>query len=251
MARAVQVELFRTHGGKRAGAGRPRGPGRKRNWVRRRPVHAARLPVHVTLRVVDGVGRLRRRSAYKAVRRALLTSFVRQDFRIAHLSIQRNHIHLICEADTAQALGRGLKGFEVSAARRLNAAVARDRNWARPRRGQVFPERYHAEVLHSPRQVRNCLAYVLNNWRRHDEDRAGVAQRRALIDPYASGIFFDGWADRRHGDGRHLMLVPPEDYDPLPVLYPQTWLLREGWRRHGLIDPRETPGERQAPVAGA
>ena len=241
MAKQAQGELFRTHGGKREGAGRPRGAGRRRTWVRRRPAHVARHPVHVTLRVVDGVGRLRRRRAYHAVRRALLTSFVRQDFRVAHLSIQRNHIHLIVEADDAQALTRGMQGFEISAAKRLNAAITADRRLPVRRRGTVFPERYHTEVLTSPRQVRNALAYVLNNWRRHHEDKAGVAQRRALLDPYASGVFFDGWRDP-HTDLRPRLFAPPEPYEPLPTLYPTTWLLATGWRRHGLIDPRETPG---------
>jgi hypothetical protein len=37
------------------------------------------------------------------------------------------------------------------------------------RSGKVFHERYHARHLRSPRQVRNVLVYVLNNWRKHDE----------------------------------------------------------------------------------
>ena len=227
-----QGELFKPkRGGKRAGAGRPRAPGRPRNWVRRRPRHSKDVPVHVTLRVTKAVGGLRRRRAYHAVRRALLTSFVRQDFRVVHLSIQRTHIHLICEADDAAALGRGLQGFQISAARRLNAAITVDRKLAAPRTGVVFPERYHAEPLASPRKVRNAICYVLNNWRHHGED-----VRRSLLDPYASGIFFDGWA------GITRPFAPPEGYDPLPVIYPRSWLLSTGWRKHALIDPRETPG---------
>ena len=228
---AAQGELFKQRGGKRKGAGRPRGPGRPRNWVRKRPTHAKGNPVHVTLRVSAAVGGLRRRRAYHAVRRALLTSFVRPDFRVVHLSIQRTHIHLICEADDAAALGRGMQGFQISAARRLNAAITIDRKLASPRRGTVFTERYHAEELASPRKVRNGICYVLNNWRRHGED-----QTRAPLDAYASGIFFDGWA------GRDRPFAPPEGYDPLPVTCPHTWLLAIGWRKHALIDPRETPG---------
>ena len=186
--------VFRTHGGRREGAGRPRGPGRHRNWIRERPVHNPRNPVHVTLRVLDALGRLRRRTAYQAVRRALLTTLRRPDFRIVHISIQHNHIHLICEADGTRELTRGLQGFQISAARRLN----------QHRRGVVFPDRYHAEILTSPRQVRNCIAYVLNNWRRHREDLTAPS----LLDPYASGISFDGWTVGR--------FRPPDGYDPLP-----------------------------------
>jgi hypothetical protein len=36
----------------------------------------------------------------------------------------------------------------------------------------------------------------------------------------------------------------PEEYKPIPVWRPQTWLLRTGWRRHGLIRLREVPSER-------
>jgi hypothetical protein len=182
------------------------------------------------LRVVREVGGLRRRRAYHAVRRALLTSFVRPDFRVAHVSIQRTHIHLICEADDASALTRGLRGFQVSAARRLNAAIALDRKQDKPRVGRVFPDVYYAEPLQTPRQVRNAICYVLNNWRHHNEDH-----HRAQIDPYASGIFFDGW----NGVGPW---PPPEGYEPLPVMYPHTWLLATGWRKHRPIDPWETPG---------
>jgi hypothetical protein len=231
MSAQVEMAFPARHGGKRPGAGRPRGPGRPRNWVRRRPRHAKDVPVHVTLRVSKAVGGLRRRRAYHAVRRALLTSFVRQDFRVVHLSIQRTHIHLICEADDAIALGRGLQGFQISAARRLNAAITVDRKLASPRKGVVFTERYHAEELTSPRRVRSAICYVLNNWRRHGED-----QSRALLDAYASGIFFDGWA------GRTRPFAPPDGYDPLPVMYPHSWLLATGWRKHALIDPWETPG---------
>ncbi len=232
-----QIDLFenRGRGGKRSGAGRPRGPGRHRNWVRLRATLSKNVPVHVTLRVTKAVGGLRRRRAYQAIRRALKTSFVRTDFRVVHVSIQREHIHLICEADSAAALGRGMQGLQISAAKQLNAAIALDRGKNAPRRGTVFPERYHVEPLTSPRQVRHAIAYVLNNWRRHREDLAGYAQGRAAIDPYASGVLFDGW--KRKGP-----FIPPEGYLPLQTVYPQTWLLTVGWRRHGPIDPREVPG---------
>ena len=55
-----------------------------------RPALKARNPVHVVLRVVSAVGNLRRRATYKAVREATLTTARREDFRIVHLSIQRN-----------------------------------------------------------------------------------------------------------------------------------------------------------------
>src|SRR5690242_12431440 len=62
---------------------------------RERPELLARHPVHVVLRVIRDVGSLRRRCTYKAIREATLTTALREDFRIVHLSIQRTHLHLI------------------------------------------------------------------------------------------------------------------------------------------------------------
>src|SRR6187401_980817 len=157
----------------------PGKPGRKRRAGRKRkaragsphkvrPELAARHPVHVVLRVIKDVGNLRRRFTYKAIREATLTTALREDFRIVHLSIQRTHLHLIVEADDKDALAAGLQGFQISAAKHLNAAISKRRPGPR-RRGSVFPDRYHAEVITSPRQARHTLSYVMNNWRKHEE----------------------------------------------------------------------------------
>src|SRR5688572_24526894 len=69
------------HGGYRVGAGRKPGP-RPAVAHAVRPFLEARHPVHVTLRVTREVGRLRRRSAYHAIRRALSTVLGRGDFRV-------------------------------------------------------------------------------------------------------------------------------------------------------------------------
>ncbi len=37
----------------------------------------------------------------------------------------------------------------------------------------------------------------------------------------------------------------PAAPDEPAVAPPRTWLVRVGWRRHGLIDPAEIPGARQ------
>jgi REP element-mobilizing transposase RayT len=235
--KARQGDLFldRGTGGKRTGAGRPRGPGRHRNWVRVRAELSKHTPVHVTLRVVKAVGRLRRRRAYHAIRKAICVTWRRADFRVVHVSIQREHIHLICEADDKLALGRGMKALEVSAAHHLNAAVSLDRGEPAPRRGAVFPERYHVQALTNRRQVRNAIVYVLNNWRRHGEDQGYPST--APIDPYASGVLFDGWR-------RAYPFIPPENFVPLGTVRPQTWMLEHGWRMYGAIDPYEVPRAR-------
>ena len=201
-----------------------------------RPFLAPRHPVHVTLRITREVGRLRRRKAYQAFRWALLRVLTRWNFRVVHISIQATHVHLICEADDRLALSKGVRALSISAAHRLNVAIGEERGTER-RKGRVFSDRYHATVIGSAKQCRNELAYVLNNWRRHREDVAGVAQRRAKVDPYSSGIVFPGWAGREG-----VPFAWPRGYEPLPVSYPTTWLLISGWRRWGSIALDERPG---------
>ncbi len=102
----------------------------------------------------------------------------------------------------------------------------------------MFTDRYHAVILRSPRQVRNCLAYVLNNWRHHGE-RASSLSRPWRVDPYSSALAFDGWKEREASGFRYRV---PEGYDGAVVWLPKTWLLRLGWRRHGLVSVHEVPG---------
>jgi len=229
------------HGGVREGAGRKPTGAKAGEKHAVRPFLEAQHPVHVTLRITREVGRLRRMSAYQAFRRALITVLARGDFRVVHISIQATHVHLICEAEDRIALSKGIRALSISAAHRLNAAIGEERGTGR-RKGRVFTDRYHAKVIGSARQCRNELAYVLNNWRRHREDLAGAAQRRAKVDPYSSGVAFPGWAGREG-----VWFAWPRGYEPLPVSYPTTWLLTDGWRRWGPIALDERPGPR--PVA--
>ncbi|HTL31861.1 MAG TPA: hypothetical protein VL326_01985 [Kofleriaceae bacterium] len=36
----------------------------------------------------------------------------------------------------------------------------------------------------------------------------------------------------------------PDTYDPLVVYFPKTWLLSQGWLKHGRISFHEVPSER-------
>jgi REP element-mobilizing transposase RayT len=189
------------------------------------------VPVLVTLRTVPGVRFIRNRDVCAAVRKALETTFRRRDFRVCQISIQQGHLHLIVEGDDRLAIARGMQGFQISAARRMNRAFTRRNGF--PCKGQIFADRYHARAKTSPRQVRDALAYVLGNWRKHGATAAHAPGR--VLDPYASAASFDGWRTR-----------PPaaadDEADHLPVARPKGWLLSVGWRRHGLLDPRAAPG---------
>jgi REP element-mobilizing transposase RayT len=217
---AQQTLTFRTHGGKRPGAGRPpRGP-RSSEKHKARPVVDPRHPLHIIIRARPGL-RLRRRAGWHAVRHALALTARRPDFRICHISVQATHIHLIVEADSHITLARGMQGFQVACARRFNLRSAR--------RGKVFADRYHPIALPSPKQVHHALGYVLNNWRRHREDRTSP---HATFDPYASARAFDGWAAAQSR----------ADLEAISVVMPTTWHLTVGWRHHGPISPHARPG---------
>jgi len=227
-AAAEQLGLFKQRGGKRRGAGRPPKGARSGSPHKVRPALASRYPVHVVLRVVSAVGNLRRRCVYRAAREATLTAARLGKIRIVHLSIQRTHLHLLVEAHDKGALASGMQGFQISAAKHINAAISKHRSGPR-RRGAVFPDRYHAEIITSPRQARNALSYVLSNWRKHGEDRSEVA-RTWRIDWFSSAATFPDWIE--YGDEPWLWSWPAT-YEPLWVYRASTWLLREGWKLRG------------------
>ena len=234
--RHVQQELFR-RGGKRRGAGRkPKGP-RAGERHAMRPDFKPTQPLHVVMRVAPGVGSLRCRKMYKAMRDATIIAALREWCRIVHISLQRDHVHLIVEAEDKATLARAMQSFAISAARHINIALC-DRR--RPRRGKVFADRYHMEVIATPTQARHTLKYVMSNFRKHKEDREGLAATW-LIDPFSSAISFPDWTEL---EGKPWMWPFRETYDPLLVRRPESWLLREGWRRAGgSFSAREVPGD--------
>ena len=168
----------------------------------------------MTLRLREGLPSLRGHVVRGRVFRSFEDARDRLGLRVNQFSLQSNHVHLIVEADDARALSRGIKGIAVRVARALN------RIWKR--RGSVFSDRFHARSLRTPREVRTALVYVLQNARHHGLRLLGV-------DPCSSGPWFDGW---RQG----IVLETGG-----PAARATTWLLRVGWRTHGLIGIHESP----------
>ena len=211
-------------GGPRVGAGRP--PESKNppvHHVRRPPVPRS-CPSHVTLRLRQGLPSLRQRRFLRELRPSLRAACERGEFRVLHYSVQANHLHLLVEAAGKEALGRGMKAISARVARAVQRAFGRA--------GAVLHGRYHLRVLRTPREVRNALAYVLLNARKHWKQRRGEAPP-VRLDEASSGRWFEGWRREPPGNARA---------GPCEVARPRTWLLVAGWRRHGLIDPAEVPG---------
>jgi REP element-mobilizing transposase RayT len=235
--RHVQQKLFR-RGGKRKGAGR------KPKGKRAGSPHAARPEIkpsqalHIVLRVAPAVGNLRRRKTYQALREATIVAAVREWIRIVHISLQRTHVHLLVEAENKEALARGMQNFQISAARNINTLLG---NGCRRRRGRVFVDRYHLEVITSPRRARHALSYVLNNFRKHGEDREALASTW-LVDAFSSGISFPDWKEL---EDKGVMWPMRSTYDPLIVRRPASWILSEGWKKCGSISVHDVPGPRR------
>jgi REP element-mobilizing transposase RayT len=199
-------------GGARKGAGRPRSG--HVSHVKR--AHKKRNPVHVTVHALENVPSLRSERLGPLVGRHVRAVLGRRnDFRIVVFSIQRNHLHLIVEADDQRALTLGLQGFLSGLARRINHRIGR--------RGRLWRDRYHAHEITSPSHTRNVLRYVLQNTAHHGGPVG--------IDPLSSATWFDGFAGYR-----------PSTEAP-PVARARTWLLSCGWHLEGggLLGPREPP----------
>lgn len=204
------------------------------------------LPVHVTLRVRPGIPSLRNPRLVATFRASLRASLARasarDDLRVVHYALLSNHAHLIVESDDAAALSAGMKSVGARLARAVNRTFGH--------RGAVLDGRFHSRVLATPREVRNALRYVLLNARRHgceEADTGREAGERALTPDFASsGRWFDGWREGMGASSSEDARLNGQRRDGADeraeVARPQTWLLRVGWRRHGLISLREVPG---------
>jgi len=243
---------FRARGGARKGAGRPPNGSTAGVSHLRRPAYSRHHPLHVTLRVRRGVPSLREHALFRTVRQALAAGKSRFGFSLVEFSVQRDHLHLIAEADDRRALSRGIQGLSIRVARAVNRQLQRS--------GRLFADRYHARPLTTPRAVKFAVRYVLLNARKHartvDNDRhtcrpdAGLDGIAAgVIDSCSSAPWFHAFA-RPEGlafgarEARDEWRRQSGSADP-PIAPARTWLLRTCLQRQGPFDSDETPGSRR------
>jgi REP element-mobilizing transposase RayT len=173
----------------------------------KREEFGSRRAVHVTQRVRPDVGHLRKQAPAQVLLRTFRDAAERFGTRIAHYSIQGNHLHFVIEADDSSALRKGMQGLAIRIALRLNKRLGRS--------GPIFADRYHSRVLSSRRALANAIRYVIGNYLHHAREYLPPHFR----DPLATR------ADR-------------------PLAEPKLWLLRIGWRKEPprRLGPFELPG---------
>jgi REP element-mobilizing transposase RayT len=148
------------HGGWRPNAGRPRQAGTISHAAR--ASLNPRFPEHVTLRIAPDVGSIARDWLMPQLRECIRRAHT-PSFRIVEFNVLANHLHLITEASDKDARARGIQGFTVRVARRMNSALKRS--------GKFFAHRYHVRPLTNPTQVRHALRYVLQSRKHHDAEK--------------------------------------------------------------------------------
>src|SRR5262245_18004846 len=88
----------------------------------KRPPHHRRYPLHVTLRRRRGLPSMRAQQIFVPLCRTFEKT-ARSWFRVVHFSVQRDHLHLLVEADDNVALARGMTGLAVRLARAYNREI--------------------------------------------------------------------------------------------------------------------------------
>jgi REP element-mobilizing transposase RayT len=206
-----------------------------------RPPHDSRHPVHVSMRRAKRAPSLRAERIFRAIL-GQLARVKRGGVRVAHYSVQHDHVHLIVE---------GEDGHDLSAQmRKLFSRIALAVNAVANRRGSLFRDRHHREELDGPTKTRNALVYVLFNDRKHHAQNGGAITEATLseLDDRSSAAWLDGWDERARPPPETIARLRARDGDieglGTPRTPPQTWLAREGWRvrtRRGAIKLHELP----------
>ncbi len=150
-------------GGRRPGSGRKRihSPGvahRVRETLNRR------TPLHINFRYRTHI---RNKTTFRLLKRAILNGR-KKGLRIIHFSFQKNHVHLIVEADSNQLLTRGMRAVTVTMAMGM-------------KKGRIQTQRYHLHVLKSLRETKNAVYYVLFNEQKHEKGDSHAGEYSSIM----------------------------------------------------------------------
>jgi REP element-mobilizing transposase RayT len=138
-----------------------------------RPAFDRPMPAHVTLKVKGDVPSLRSSHRFAAVRACFAASRGLRGTRLVEFAVLGTHLHLVIEAESSDALSRGMQGLCVRLARSLNRLLQR--------KGSLFNDHYHSHLLKTPAEVAHALRYVLDNAEKHYGARPGRRDRRSIL----------------------------------------------------------------------
>lgn len=155
MGKPIQLELP-SHGGRRKGAGRPKGD---RVSHHPRPAFERVTPALVTLKIAPRLPSLRSSRRFAIIRRELHAARGANGMRVVEFSVLGEHLHFIVEADSSVCLSRGMQGLCSRIAKALNRLMQRT--------GAFFADHYHSRLLRSPTELVNAIRYVLTNTEHH------------------------------------------------------------------------------------
>lgn len=150
MKKQLQFNLNKgRHGGRRTYAGRPRVKSRGVAHESREKI-TANTPLHINFKYNLTI----RSENFKRILERAIDNALKKDLLVTHYTIQSNHVHLIAEAPTNEALSNGMKSLTRTIVKRLD-------------KGSIQIERYHLHVLKTLSETQNALNYVLLNDLKH------------------------------------------------------------------------------------
>lgn len=220
-----QLELKRTAGwgGKRKGAGRPNLSGQVNHM--KRPRVTNQTPLHANIKLIQGLPNLRTKALLKEFKESV-TGAKKFGLYAIHFSIQRDHIHMIVEAENNKALVQGMHSL-VGRLGKIIRAYCASRGQAK--RGSVFRGRYFVRTLKTPTETRNALEYVLLNASKHQN----LIEH---MDSYSSASHFLHWKELLGGRFKSLIRADSEFWKDRTIKdeclsAPASWLAKSGWMK--------------------
>jgi REP element-mobilizing transposase RayT len=173
----------------------------------KRGEHDSRHPVHVSMRRVRLAPSLRSERMFHAIL-VELARVKRLGVRVAHYSVQHDHLHLIVEGKDRRDLSNQM--------RKLFSRIALAVNAIAKRRGSLFRDRHHREELDGPTKMRNrsstCSSMtasitpeVIARLRARYDDIEGLGSARTAPRTWLAQC---GWRVRGRGGALRLHELP-------------------------------------------
>jgi putative transposase len=210
LRKPIQLE-FKTRGGKRKGAGRKKRLASEPEHVRRASI-THKIPMHLTVRCETGVPSLRSKYFLFLLGRMIMLARLK-GLAISHFAIESNHIHLIAEARSNQALARGMMSLTASIRAALKSIFGHV--------GKVLAGRFHTHLLKTPSEMKHALKYVFFNHAKH----CGM---KPFIDFFFSAALFAEihlFLDTQIEDNKWLWPARAA------LAQPESWMQAVGWKR--------------------